>query len=74
MLGKSDKQSTCVKLLGVNCIRYVAYEGVNVSKQMYTSKYMQANVCKQIASKYMQANVCEQCMQVNSALIHKTII
>jgi hypothetical protein len=64
MLGKSDKQSTCVKLLGVNCIRYVAYEGVNVSKQMYTSKYMQANVCKTMyASKCMQAkqaNVCEQ--------------
>ena len=61
MLGKSDKQSTCVKLLVVYCIRYVAYEGVNVSKQMYTSKYMQANVCKQMyASKCMQANVCKQ--------------
>ncbi len=66
MLGKSDKQSTGLKLLGVNCIRYEAFEGVNVSKQMYTSKYMQANVCKQIYA--------SKCMQVNSALIHKTII
>ena len=65
MLGKSDKQSTFVKLLGVNCIRYVAFEGVNVSKQMYTSKYI-ANVCKQMYA--------SKCMQVNSALIHKTII